>query len=45
MTPILSVTFTVKELVPVTVGVPEMIPVAELIDKPAGKVPELIEKT
>ena len=34
-----SVTCTVKLLVPVTVGVPEITPVAEASDKPVGKAP------
>jgi hypothetical protein len=39
-----SVTWTVKLLVPVAVGVPEIAPVAELRDKPAGKVPEEMDQ-
>jgi hypothetical protein len=34
--PVVSVALTVTELVPVVVGVPEIRPVAELIDNPAG---------
>jgi hypothetical protein len=37
-----SVTWTVKLLGPTVVGVPEIAPEAELRDKPAGKVPEVI---
>jgi hypothetical protein len=35
-----SVTFTVKVLEPVPVGVPEITPVVEASASPAGKVPE-----
>ena len=35
-----SVIWTVKVLVPVTVGVPEITPVAGARDKPVGKVPD-----
>jgi hypothetical protein len=39
-----SVTFTVKVLVPVPVGVPEISPVVEASANPAGKVPEVIDQ-
>jgi hypothetical protein len=38
-----SVTVTVKLLVPVAEGVPEITPVLAVSDKPAGKDPELID--
>jgi len=38
-----SVTLTVKLLVPVAVGAPEITPVLAVSDKPAGKEPELID--
>lgn len=37
-----SVTITVKFAVPAIVGMPEIFPVAASIDKPLGKVPELM---
>ena len=39
-----SVTRTVKLLVPLPVGVPEIIPVPEARDNPAGSVPEAIDQ-
>jgi hypothetical protein len=39
-----SVTLTVKLLVPVAVGVPEITPVLAVSDKPAGNEPELIDQ-
>jgi hypothetical protein len=39
-----SVTLTVKLLVPVAVGVPEITPVLAVSDKPAGNDPELIDQ-
>lgn len=39
-----SVTWTVKLFGPTAVGVPEIAPVAELRDNPAGKVPEEIDQ-
>ena len=39
-----SVTLTVKLLVPVAVGVPEMTPVLGASDKPAGSVPAEIDQ-
>lgn len=38
-----SVTFTVKLLVPVAVGVPEITPVLAASDRPDGNEPELID--
>jgi hypothetical protein len=37
---LLSVTFTVKLLVPAVVGVPEITPLDELSDRPGGRLPE-----
>jgi len=39
-----SVTLTVKVLVPVPVGVPEITPVVEASASPAGKVPEMTDQ-
>ena len=39
-----SVTFTVKLLVPVAVGVPEIKPVVEVSVKPAGRLPVVIDQ-
>jgi len=39
-----SVTFIVKVLVPVPVGVPEITPVVEASASPAGKVPEMTDQ-
>ena len=39
-----SVTLTVKLLVPVAVGVPEITPVLAANDRPAGNEPELIDQ-
>ena len=39
----LSVTLKVTEAVPVVVGVPEMVPVEALSDKPEGSEPEAID--
>lgn len=41
--PLLSVNTTVKELLPVAVGMPLMIPDGEFRIKPAGRFPELID--
>jgi hypothetical protein len=38
-----SVTFTVKLLVPVALGVPEIRPVAEVSVKPAGRLPVVMD--
>ena len=43
-TELASVTRTAKLLVPVPVGVPEITPVLEASDKPAGRVPEAIDQ-
>ena len=43
-TELASVTRTVKLLVPVPVGVPEITPVPEASDNPAGKVPAEIDQ-
>jgi hypothetical protein len=37
---VLSVTWTMNVLAPAVVGVPEIIPVPDASDKPAGKLPE-----
>jgi len=42
--PFESVTFAVKLLVPVAVGVPLITPVEEFRLRPAGKVPDVIAK-
>jgi hypothetical protein len=39
----LSATLTVKLLVPAVVGVPDMVPVARLRERPAGSPPEVID--
>jgi hypothetical protein len=39
-----SVTCTVKLLVPVPVGVPEITPVLDASDSPAGSVPEVMDQ-
>ena len=39
-----SVTFTVKVLVPVPVGVPEITPVVDASANPTGKVPEVTDQ-
>jgi hypothetical protein len=39
-----SVTFTVKLLAPVLVGVPEITPVLDASDNPAGRVPALMDQ-
>ena len=44
MLPPSSITATVKFEVPPVVGVPLITPVPELIDKPGGSDPELMEK-
>jgi hypothetical protein len=41
--PTLSVTFTVKENVPATVGVPLITPVDDAKVRPAGKLPDVID--
>src|SRR5579864_6600678 len=43
-TELASVTRTVKLLVPVAVGVPEITPVPAASDNPAGKVPEAMDQ-
>ena len=39
-----SVTLTVKLLVPVVVGVPEMTPVLDASVRPEGRVPEVMDQ-
>jgi hypothetical protein len=39
-----SLTWTVKVLVPVAVGVPEIVPVAGLRVRPAGRLPEVMDQ-
>ena len=39
-----SVTCTVKSLVPVAVGVPEIVPLPELRLSPAGRLPETMDQ-
>jgi hypothetical protein len=39
-----SVTRTVKFEVPAVVGVPEIVPVDELSDRPAGRLPEMTDQ-
>jgi hypothetical protein len=43
-TELASVTCTVKLLVPVPVGVPEITPVLDASDSPAGSVPEVMDQ-
>jgi hypothetical protein len=40
-----SVTFMMKERVPVVDGVPEIVPVKPFRFKPSGRLPELIDQT
>jgi hypothetical protein len=44
VTDLVSITCTVKVLVPVTLGVPEITPVLAAIVRPAGRVPEVIDQ-